>query len=58
MHNPEYALEDETHTFLWDFEIKIDHLIAVSVNKKKKKKNFRSSGFCRSEGPQSDNERQ
>ena len=42
MHNPEFVLEIETHTFLWDFEIEMDHLISarrpdlVIVNKKKR----------------------
>ena len=42
MHNPEFVLENETHKILWDFEIKMDHLISarrtdlVTVNKKKK----------------------
>ena len=37
-------MENETHKFLWDFEIKTDHLISarhsdlIIINKKKKKK--------------------
>ena len=47
MHKPEFVLENETHTFLWDFEIQTDHLIParrpdlVIINKKKKKKKKR-----------------
>ena len=43
MHNPESALENETHQVLWDFEIQIDHLISarrpdlVIVNNKEKR---------------------
>ena len=29
MHNPESALENETHKFLSDFEIQTDHLISA-----------------------------
>ena len=41
MHNPEYALENETHELLWNFKIQTDHLISakrpdlVTVNKEK-----------------------
>ena len=40
MHTPESVLEKETHKFLWDFEMQMDHLIwairpdQVIVNKK------------------------
>ena len=42
MQNPESVLENETHKFLWDFEIQTDPLISarrpdpVTVNKIKK----------------------
>ena len=42
MHNPKYVLENETHKFLWNFELQTDHLIParqadlVIVNNKKK----------------------
>ena len=42
MHNSESVLENETHKFLWDFEIKTDHLFPAGrpdlmiVNKKKR----------------------
>ena len=42
MHKPESVLENETHTILWDFEIKTDHLIParrpdlVLINKKER----------------------
>ena len=45
--NLEYVLANKTHKLLWDFEIKIDHLIStrrsdlVTVKKKKKKKKKR-----------------
>ena len=29
MHNPEFALENEMHNILLDFEIKADHLISA-----------------------------
>ena len=29
MHNPESVLENETHKFLWDFELQTDHLISA-----------------------------
>ena len=44
MHSPESVLGNEINKFLWDFEIKTDHLISarqsylVIINKKKKKK--------------------
>ena len=44
MHDLELVLEKETHKILWDFEIRMDHLISVKWpdliigNKKKKKK--------------------
>ena len=44
MHNPETALEKETHKILWDFVIQVDHLISarrldhVIVSKKKVKR--------------------
>ena len=43
MHNPESVQENETHKFLWDFEIQTDYLISarlpdlILVNKKKKR---------------------
>ena len=58
MHNSEFVRENETHRFLWDFEIQTDHLISarrpnlVIVKKKKKKKkgkeNLPNGGLCRS----------
>ena len=42
MHNLEAVLENETHRFVWYFEIQTDHLISVRrsdlviVNKKKR----------------------
>ena len=35
MHNPTSVLENETHKFLWDFEIQTDHLISIIINKKR-----------------------
>ena len=42
MHNPAPVLENDTHKFLWDFDIQTDHLISawrpdfIIINKKKK----------------------
>ena len=42
MHNPESVLENDTHKFLWDFDIQTDHIISgrrfdlMIVNKKKR----------------------
>ena len=50
MYNPESALENETHTLLWDFEKQTNLLIStrrsdlVIINKKKKRKR---KGTCR-----------
>ena len=44
MHNPSPVQENNTHKFLWDFDIHTDHLISarrsdlIIINKKKKKK--------------------
>ena len=44
MHNPAAVLENDTHKFLWDFDIQTNHLISarrpdlIVTNKKKKKK--------------------
>ena len=44
MHNPAPVLENDSHKFLWDFNIQTDHLILarrpdlIIINKKKKKK--------------------
>ena len=51
------------HKILWDCEIRTPPPIQVRkpdlvlISKKKQPKNFPSSGFCRSSGPQSKNER-
>ena len=43
MHNPAPVLENDSHKLLWDFDIKIDHLIParrpdfIIINKKKKR---------------------
>ena len=42
MHNPDSFLGNETHKFLWDFEIQTNHLILARrpdqmiINKKKR----------------------
>ena len=42
MHKPAPVLENDTHQFLWDFDIQTDHLISarrpalIIINKKKK----------------------
>ena len=44
MHNPAAVLENDTHKFLWDFDVQTDHLISarrpdlIIINKKKKMK--------------------
>ena len=50
MHNPESALENETHKLLWNFKIQTDRLILarrpdlmIVKKKEKKKKNKRES---------------
>ena len=46
---------------MWEFVIQTDHLIqagwpdVVLINKKEKKKNLTSNGFCRSGGPLGEN---
>ena len=53
MHNPEFALENETHKLLWDFEIQADHLISAirpdlvinNSNNNNKKRTFRIVDF-------------
>ena len=70
MHKPETVQENEMHKFLCDFKIQTDHQIPARrpdleiINKKKKKKkkerkkkNLLNSGFCRSSGAESENER-
>ena len=53
MHKPESVLENETHKFLWDFEIQVDQLIPDRspdlgiICKKKKKKKKKKKGTCR-----------
>ena len=45
MHNLASVQENDTHKFLWDFDIQTDHLISarrpdlIIINKKKKKEN-------------------
>ena len=57
MHNPEFVQENETHKFLWDFEIQTDHLISarrpdlVIVNIKKE--NLPNCELCRPGRPKS-----
>ena len=60
MHNLEYILENGMYKLLWDFEIKMDHLISawppslVVVNKKE---NLRNSVLCYPGRPLSENKR-
>ena len=63
MHNPEPVLENDTHKFLWDFNIQTDHLIParrpdlILINKKKKKKeNLKNCWLCCPGGPQNKSE--
>ena len=52
MHNLESVMENETHKFLWDYEIQTDHLIStrrpdvVIINIKRKKRIFRIVDFA------------
>ena len=48
MYKPESILENEMNKILWDFEIKMDHLILA----RRQKMNLLFSGFCHSGGPQ------
>ena len=49
MHNPAPVLENDTHKFLWDFDIQTDHLISarrpdlIIINKKEKKRKRKSA---------------
>ena len=51
MHNSASVLENETHELLWDFDIKMYHLISarrpdlIIINKKKKKRICKSVDF-------------
>ena len=49
MHNPESAVENEMHKFLWGFEIQTDHLIPAKrpdqVNTKKEERTDRIVDF-------------
>ena len=50
MHNPAAFLENDTHKFLWDFDIQMDHLIParrpdfIIINNKKE--NLQNCGLC------------
>ena len=53
MHNPAPVWENDTHKFLWDFQIQTDHLISarrpdliIINNKKKKKENLQNCRLC------------
>ena len=46
MHNPTSVQENDTHKFLWDFNIKMDHLISSQQKKKKKKKKRENLQNC------------
>ena len=65
VHKPESVIENELHKILWDFEIQTHHLIPIrrpdqmQINKQeseRKRENLPTYGFCRSSGPQSENE--
>ena len=53
MHNPESVLENETHKFLWDFDIQTDHLISTRPYNNQQKRDLQSCGFYCPGGPQS-----
>ena len=52
LHNREFVVENETHKFLWEFEIQTDHLISARrpdlaiIKKKKKRENVPSWEFA------------
>ena len=52
MHNPTPVLENDTHKFLWDFDIQTDHLMSarrpdlIIINKKKKNENLQNCRLC------------
>ena len=61
MHNPASVQENETHIFLWDFEIQTDHLISarrpyfIKINIEKE--NLQNCGLCCPGWPQNKIER-
>ena len=63
MHNPVPVLENDTHKFLWDFDIKTDHPISarrtdlIIINKKKRKENQQNCRLCCPGWPQNKTER-
>ena len=56
MHDPAPVLDNNTHKFLWDFDIQMDHLISarrqdlIIINKKKE--NLQNCGLCCPDWPQ------
>ena len=51
MHNPAPVQENDTHKLLWDFDIKIDHLISARrpdliIMNKNKKRNLQNCRLC------------
>ena len=52
MYNPASVLENDTHKFLWDFDIQTDHRISarkpglIIINKKKKKRTCKIVDFA------------
>ena len=66
VHNPAPVLENDTHKFLWDFDIQTDHLISarrpdliiiIKKKKKKKKENLQNCRLCCPGWPQNKTER-
>ena len=63
MHNPAPVLENNTHKFLWDFDILTDHLVSarrlalIIIKKKKKKENLQNCGLCCPGWPQNKTKR-
>ena len=61
-HNPEPVQGNDTHKFLWDFDIKTDHLISTRkpdliIINRKKKENLQSCRLCCPGRPQNKTER-
>ena len=61
MHNPAPVLENDTHKFLWDFDIQTDHLISARrldlILIYKKKENLQNCQLCCPGRPQNKTKR-
>ena len=61
MYNPEFIAPNETHKFLWDFEIETDFLILAGRPKllivNTKREDLLNRGICHSGRPQTEYKR-